>query len=91
ILDLYAKQWEGKRLRPGEFVLSTDEKTSIQARIRKHPTLPPRSHCAARVEHEYARGGAWAYLAALDVHRRDDLARLIKKFVAEPVSWRLAA
>jgi len=22
-----------------------------------------------RVEHEYARGGAWAYLAALDVHR----------------------
>ena len=21
------------------------------------------------VEHEYARGGAWAYLAALDVHR----------------------
>jgi hypothetical protein len=23
----------------------------------------------ARVEHEYTRGGAWAYLAALDVHR----------------------
>lgn len=22
-----------------------------------------------RVEHEYVRGGAWAYLAALDVHR----------------------
>ena len=22
-----------------------------------------------RVEHEYTRGGAWAYLAALDVHR----------------------
>ena len=22
-----------------------------------------------RVEHEYARDGAWAYLAALDVHR----------------------
>lgn len=22
-----------------------------------------------RVEHEYARGGAWAYSAALDVHR----------------------
>jgi hypothetical protein len=22
-----------------------------------------------RIEHEYGRGGAWAYLAALDVHR----------------------
>lgn len=52
ILDLYAKQWGGKRLRPDEFVLSTDEKTSIQARIRKHPSSPPRPHCAARVEHE---------------------------------------
>src|SRR3989304_4538603 len=69
ILDLYAKQREGKRLRWDEFVLSTDEKTSIQARVRKHPTLPPRPQCAARVEHEYARAGAWAYLAALDVHR----------------------
>jgi len=69
ILDLYSKQWEGKRLRSDEFVLSTDEKTSIQARVRKHPTLPPRPQCAARVEHEYARAGAWAYLAALDVHR----------------------
>jgi hypothetical protein len=63
ILDLYARQWEGKRLRPDEFVLSTDEKTSIQARIRKHPSSPPRPQCPARVEHEYARGGAWAYLA----------------------------
>jgi len=69
ILDLYARQWQGKRLRADEFVLCADEKTSIQARIRKHPTLPPHPHCAARVEHEYQRGGAWAYLAALDVHR----------------------
>jgi hypothetical protein len=69
ILDLYAKQWNGKRLGGDEFVLSIDEKTSIQARIRKHPTSPPRPHAAARVEHEYSRAGAWAYLAALDVHR----------------------
>lgn len=69
ILDLYAKRWEGQRLRWDEFVLSTDEKTSIQARVRTHPTLPPRPQCAARVEHEYERAGAWAYLAALDVHR----------------------
>lgn len=67
ILDLYARQWEGKRLHAREFVICADEKTSIQARIRKHPTSPPRQ--AARVEHEYTRGGAWAYLAALDVHR----------------------
>jgi hypothetical protein len=50
-------------------VLSTDEKTSIQARRRCHPTLPPAPGVAMRVEHEYQRCGAWAYLAALDVHR----------------------
>ncbi|HEY4689929.1 MAG TPA: transposase [Anaerolineae bacterium] len=37
--------------------------------MRTHPTLPPRPQRAARVEHEYERAGAWAYLAALDVHR----------------------
>jgi hypothetical protein len=69
ILDLYARRWQGKALEPGDFVLSADEKTSIQARIRCHPTVPVRPGSAARVEHEYARGGTWAYLAALDVHR----------------------
>lgn len=69
VLDLYARQWEGKRLRPNEFVISADEKTSIQARLRKHPSTPTGPGQPARVEHEYARGGAWAYLAALDVHR----------------------
>jgi hypothetical protein len=52
-----------------EFVISTDEKTSIQARLRRHPSLPPEPQQPMRVEHEYGRGGAWAYLAALDVHR----------------------
>ena len=42
ILDLYARHWQGRRLRSDEFVLSADEKTSIQARLRKHPSLPPR-------------------------------------------------
>jgi DDE superfamily endonuclease len=69
ILDLYARHWEGRRLRGDEFVLSADEKTSIQARLRKHPSLPPRPGRPTRVEHEYSRAGAWAYLAALDVHR----------------------
>ena len=69
ILDLYARCWQGQALREDEFVISTDEKTSIQARVRVHPSLPPRPGQPMRVEHEYARGGAWAYLAALDVHR----------------------
>jgi hypothetical protein len=69
ILDLYAGEWEGHPLHAEDFVLSADEKTSIQARMRCHPTTPPGPGRAARVEHEYTRGGAWAYLAALDVHR----------------------
>jgi len=69
ILDLYARRWQGRRLRWDEFVISADEKTSIQARVRKHPSSPTRPGRCARVEHEYTRAGAWAYLAALDVHR----------------------
>lgn len=58
ILDLYSRQWQGQPLQPDEFVISADEKTSIQARIRKHPSLPPRPGQPARIEHEYTRGGA---------------------------------
>ncbi len=59
ILDLYAREWEGQGLKDDEFVLSADEKTSIQARRRKHPSRPPRPGEPTRVEHEYTRGGAW--------------------------------
>jgi len=69
ILDLYEGGWQGQRLGDEEFVLSADEKTSIQARVRCHPTAPPQRGVPMRVEHEYDRGGAWAYLAAWDVHR----------------------
>ena len=69
ILDLYEHQWQGQELREDEFVLSTDEKTSIQARRRLHQTLPPLPGSPMKVEHEYERKGAWAYLAAWDVHR----------------------
>lgn len=68
LLDLYAREWEGKPLKDDEFVISADEKTSIQARRRKHPTRACRPRTAMRVEHEYFRCGAWAYIAALDVH-----------------------
>ena len=69
ILDLYARHWEATPLHAKEFVICADEKTSIQARSRTHPTEPPGPGRVGRVEHEYTRGGAWAYLAALDVHR----------------------
>jgi transposase len=69
VLDLYARVFQGQALGSGEYVISADEKTSIQARCRCHPTLPPGRSRVMRVEHEYERGGALAYLAAWDVHR----------------------
>jgi transposase len=69
VLDLYQRRFAGQTLGADEYVLSADEKTSIQARCRCHPTLPPAAARAMRVEHEYDRGGALAYLAAWDVHQ----------------------
>ncbi len=69
ILALYEREWEGRALRDDEFVVSADEKTSIQARVRCHATRPPQPGQPMKVEHEYDRGGALAYVAALDVHR----------------------
>jgi hypothetical protein len=69
VLDLYAGYWAGEALGPGDCILSADEKTSIQARVRRAPTTPPRPGAPMQVEHEYARGGALAYLAAWDVRR----------------------
>lgn len=69
VLDLYHRTWAGKALHDNEYVISADEKTSIQARIRLHPTSAPQPGQRMRVEHGYDRGGALAYLAAWDVHR----------------------
>ncbi len=69
VLDLYDRKWDGKPLSAGDYVISADEKTSIQARCRCHPTLPPGRSRAMRVNHTYKRRGAVAYLAAYDVHR----------------------
>jgi hypothetical protein len=69
ILDLYERVWNGRRLKDDEFVLSADEKTSIQARYRRHATYPTQPGLPMKVEHEYRRCGAWVYIAALDVHR----------------------
>ena len=67
ILDLYQGYYQGKRLRPGDRVISVDAKPSIQARGRCHQTSPPGPGRPMRVEHEYQRNGALALLAALDV------------------------
>ncbi|MGW4234437.1 hypothetical protein ACWEF9_35095 [Streptomyces sp. NPDC004980] len=52
-----------------EYVISADEKTSVQARCRCHLTLAPGRAGAMRGSHTYRRGGALAYLAAYDVHQ----------------------
>ena len=69
VLDRYAGFWAGVPLDAGDCVLRADEQTSIQARVRGHPRLPPRLGAPQQIEHEYERGGAVAYLAAWDVRR----------------------
>jgi hypothetical protein len=69
VLDLYQGVWERRPLGANDYVISADEKTSIQARVRLHPTAPPGPKQPMRVEFEYERGGALAYLAAWDVRR----------------------
>jgi hypothetical protein len=49
---------------PADLFISADEKTRLQARRRKQPTLAGASGRPMRVEHEHLREGAWTYLAA---------------------------
>jgi hypothetical protein len=67
-LDLYERRWEGRRLHPGDYVISADEKTQLQALLRRHSLVAPGPGRPGLVEHEYRRRGTLAYLAALDVH-----------------------
>ena len=69
VLDLYAGWWEGRPLGAADYVLSADEKTSIQARCRCHRSRPPLPAQPLQVEFEYERMGAVQYLAAWDVRR----------------------
>jgi hypothetical protein len=84
ILDLYAGEWDGKPLGPKDFVLSMDEKTSIQARGRCHEEMPPKPKQTRRIESEYERNGALQYLAAWDVHRGIVLGRCEPKTGIKP-------
>ena len=71
ILDLYAGRWEGELLHPGDYVVCADEKPSIQARRRKHATLPagPAIKRGQRVEHESSAKARCAISAAWDARR----------------------
>jgi hypothetical protein len=86
ILDLYGGRWEGELLHPGDYVVCCDEKPSIQARARKHPTLPATAAVkrGQRVEHEYERKGALCYLAAWDARRARLFDRCAPKDGIEP-------
>ena len=84
VLDLYHRQCGGQRLHRDDYVVSADEKTSIQARCRCHATLPPAAARAMRVEHEYERCGALQYLAAWDCHRGKVLGRCEEHTGIEP-------
>ena len=83
ILDLYQGFYQGKRLRPGDRILSVDAKPSIQARGRCRPTVPAGPGKPVRAEHEYVRHGALALLAALDV-------RTGKVFASTPATTGIA-
>jgi hypothetical protein len=84
ILDLYAGLWAGNPLTAKDFIISSDEKTSIQARLRRHPGSGPGPHRRRRVEFEYERGGALQYLAAWDVQGGYVMGRCEAKTGIEP-------
>mgnify|MGYP001565133171 CR=1 FL=1 len=67
VLDLYQGIWNDKPLGPDDYVISADEKTSIQARDHGGMDTAPAPHRCRRVEFEYQRRGALAYFAAWDV------------------------
>jgi hypothetical protein len=69
VLDLYQGVWEGRPLGPDDYVISADEKTSIQARGRVAEGTAPAPGHVRRVEFEYERCGALAYVAGWDVRR----------------------
>jgi len=83
-LDLYARVFEGRRLRPDEYVICADEKSQLQALGRRHETVPAGPGRAALVEFEYRRGGTLAYLAAWDVHHANLFDRVEPKTGIEP-------
>jgi hypothetical protein len=69
VLDLYQRRFQGRRLRPDEYVICADEKSQLQALGRRQASLPPAAGRPARFEFDYRRNGTLAYLAGWDVHQ----------------------
>jgi len=65
ICDLYRQAIE--LYEQGTHLVSTDEKTGIQALERKHPTRPMKPGKITLYEHEYIRHGTQALIANLEV------------------------
>jgi hypothetical protein len=84
ILDLYHGIWDHNPLKSNEFVMSADEKTSIQVRDRKHDTLHPMAGNPMKIEHEYRRGGSLNYIAAMDINNAKIFGRCEAKTGIQP-------
>ncbi len=84
VLDLYQRRFQGRRLRPDEYVICADEKSQLQALGRRHATLPPAPGRAARFEFDYWRNGTVAYLAGWDVHHANLFDRVEAKTGIDP-------
>jgi transposase len=65
VCDLYERA--GALAEQGIHVVSTDEKTGIQALERKYPDLPMGPGCVQRREHEYLRHGTLCLTANLEI------------------------
>ena len=65
-------------------MISSDEKTSIQVRRRIHSGTAPSPGRKRRIEFEYERGGALAYMAAWDVRRAKIFGLCEKKTGIDP-------
>jgi hypothetical protein len=84
VLDLYQRRFDGRRLRPDEYVICADEKTQLQALGRRHASLPPAPGRPGRFEFDYRRNGTLAYLAGWDVHHANLFDRVEAKTGIEP-------
>ncbi|HUZ15379.1 MAG TPA: IS630 family transposase [Gaiellaceae bacterium] len=84
VLDLYQRRFEGRRLRPDEYVICADEKTQLQALGRRHASLPAAPGRPGRFEFDYRRNGTLAYLAGWDVHHANLFDRVEDKTGIEP-------
>jgi hypothetical protein len=61
VLDLYQRRFEGRRLRPDEYLICADEKSQLQALGRKHASLPPLAgqHGSSSTTGATARSPTW--------------------------------